>query len=106
MSDDDPRTLRRFLQFLYTGNYDYGVTLCVNTPSTPALDAPEEVFEQLKTPPGVEMGGETAQVDMGNPAVRSRASVAADGKHIGCNIWEIRASAPDGEETRTDLSAR
>lgn len=53
LPDDDPKILRYFLQFLYTGNYDDGATPCVGTPSLAALASPGEVIEKLQTAPGV-----------------------------------------------------
>lgn len=53
LQDDDPDILRLFLQFLYRGNYDDGLTPCADRPTVPALMEPDEVSNQLKKDPGL-----------------------------------------------------
>lgn len=51
--EDDPEIVKLFLQFLYTGNYDNGITPTNGLPSVPAMMTPEEVSEELSVSPGV-----------------------------------------------------
>ncbi|OBR05623.1 BTB/POZ domain-containing protein [Colletotrichum higginsianum IMI 349063] len=53
LPEDDPDILEKFLEYLYTGNYDDKVVLKLNTPANVALMNHEEVMEKLSHPPGV-----------------------------------------------------
>ncbi|CAI0641893.1 unnamed protein product [Colletotrichum noveboracense] len=54
LPDDEPSIFRRLLQFLYTGNYDDGVTPTLGKPATISLLQPDEVADELDAPIGVE----------------------------------------------------
>ncbi|KAI8313357.1 Speckle-type POZ protein-like B [Colletotrichum sp. SAR11_240] len=54
LPDDEPSIFRRLLQFLYTGNYDDGVTPMLGKPATISLLQPDEVADELDAPIGVE----------------------------------------------------
>src|SRR5271170_146378 len=71
LPDDDPYILERFLQFLYTGNYEDGEYPVLNKPSLSATMTPEEVREELDQAPGID----TADVSDGHgkvPETQSR----------------------------------
>ncbi|KAK6208605.1 hypothetical protein QIS74_12123 [Colletotrichum tabaci] len=53
LPEDDPDILERFLEYLYTGNYDDKVVPKPNTPANVTLMNHEEVMEELSIPPGV-----------------------------------------------------
>ncbi|KAF4893654.1 Speckle-type POZ protein-like A [Colletotrichum fructicola] len=54
LPDDEPSIFRRLLQFLYTGNYDDGVTPTLGKPAAISLLQPDEVAGELNAPIGVE----------------------------------------------------
>ncbi|KAI8237252.1 Speckle-type POZ protein-like B [Colletotrichum sp. SAR 10_86] len=54
LPDDEPSIFRRLLQFLYTGNYDDGVTPTLGKPAAISLLQPDEVAHELDAPIGVE----------------------------------------------------
>ncbi|EQB49155.1 hypothetical protein CGLO_11548 [Colletotrichum gloeosporioides Cg-14] len=54
LPDDEPSIFRRLLQFLYTGNYDDGVTPTLGKPAAISLLEPDEVADELAAPIGVE----------------------------------------------------
>ncbi|KAF5512949.1 Speckle-type POZ protein-like B [Colletotrichum aenigma] len=54
LPDDEPSIFRRLLQFLYTGNYDDGVTPTLGKPATISLLQPDEVADELDATIGVE----------------------------------------------------
>ncbi|KAF3802034.1 hypothetical protein GCG54_00012277 [Colletotrichum gloeosporioides] len=54
LPDDEPSIFRRLLQFLYTGNYDDGVTPTLGKPAAISLLQPDEVADELNAPIGVE----------------------------------------------------
>ncbi|KAF0315749.1 BTB/POZ domain-containing protein [Colletotrichum asianum] len=54
LPDNEPSIFRRLLQFLYTGNYDDGVTPTLGKPATISLLQPDEVVDELDAPIGVE----------------------------------------------------
>ncbi|WQF89307.1 Putative BTB/POZ domain-containing protein [Colletotrichum destructivum] len=53
LPEDDPDILERFLEYLYTGNYDDKVLPKLSTPANIALMNHEEIMEELSHPPGV-----------------------------------------------------
>lgn len=55
LPDDDPAILQFLLQFLYTGNYNDGVTPTFGTPSEISLLRPDEVTDELNAATGVEI---------------------------------------------------
>jgi hypothetical protein len=57
LPDDDPYILERFLQFLYTGNYEDGEYPVLNKASSSATMTPEEVREELDQAPGIDTAG-------------------------------------------------
>jgi hypothetical protein len=57
LPDDDPYILERFLQFLYTGNYEDGEYPTFNKPPLSATMTPEEVREELDQAPGIDTAG-------------------------------------------------
>jgi hypothetical protein len=57
LPDSDPYILERFLQFLYTGNYEDGEYPALNKPSLSATMTPEEVREELDQAPGIDTAG-------------------------------------------------
>ena len=57
LPDNDPYILERFLQFLYTGNYEDGEYPVLNKPSLSATMTPEEVREELDQAPGIDTAG-------------------------------------------------
>jgi hypothetical protein len=57
LPDNDPYILERFLQFLYTGNYEDGEYPVLNKPSLSATITPEEVQEELDQAPGIDTVG-------------------------------------------------
>ncbi|KAH0431805.1 hypothetical protein CcaCcLH18_06808 [Colletotrichum camelliae] len=54
LPEDEPSIFRRLLQFLYTGNYDDGVTPTLGKPAAISLLQPDEVADELDAPIGVE----------------------------------------------------
>ncbi|SPO01800.1 uncharacterized protein DNG_04473 [Cephalotrichum gorgonifer] len=53
LADDSPDTVKRFLQFLYSGNYEDGVTPTWGRPSNVATYSPDTIDAALRNPPGV-----------------------------------------------------
>ncbi|KAF9872000.1 hypothetical protein CkaCkLH20_10632 [Colletotrichum karsti] len=53
LPEDDPDVLQRLLQFLYTGNYDEGVSFNRERPSEVSFLSPEEVGIEMAAPIGV-----------------------------------------------------
>ncbi|KAK1994716.1 POZ domain-containing protein [Colletotrichum falcatum] len=54
LPEDDPTILRRLLEFLYTGNYDDGVTPMLGRPSAISMLQPDEVADELDAATDVE----------------------------------------------------
>ncbi|KAH8811099.1 hypothetical protein F5884DRAFT_830995 [Xylogone sp. PMI_703] len=53
LREDDPDVVERFLQFLYTGNYEDGEYPTLGKPSVVTMMTPEEVSEDLGVIPGL-----------------------------------------------------
>lgn len=53
LPEDDPDVLERFLQFLYTGSYDDGVSLRRGQPDDVCMLSSDEVAAELNMAPGV-----------------------------------------------------
>ncbi|KAL2177482.1 uncharacterized protein P884DRAFT_269857 [Thermothelomyces heterothallicus CBS 202.75] len=75
LPDDDPNVLERFLQFLYTGNYEDETILDWHKPAEVSMMTPEEVAELLAEVPGVSVTAPAAEQPLNDAAASSSAAV-------------------------------
>ncbi|KAK4073261.1 uncharacterized protein Triagg1_5541 [Trichoderma aggressivum f. europaeum] len=97
LPEDDPDILIRFLQFLYTGNYEDGEYPTQDMPATEAIMDADEIRRELQYAPGVLTGGLSGESQ--DSSLRSQIqSIANDIDEKSDGDYEISSPSTEPDE--------
>jgi hypothetical protein len=99
LPEDDPDVVERFLEFLYTGTYTYGVNFTWGKPSKAALLDPEAVIQNLQQP-----ACGSQEEDMSSTEEEGSQAGSQEGGQDGSQDW-VTDDEPDEEYNEYDERA-